>query len=188
VSSATHIHAAQHTWAEFVDLGDDDRRELIDGELKEIDVPTELHEWVVAVLVRLLGNWAADHGGMVLGSGYKIRVREDRGVMPDAQFYRRGNVRGHDPSGLTEGAPDLVVEVVSSSSRRYDRVTKLAWYAELGIAEYWIVDPEPQTLERLLLDGGTYRIAEALEGKTVLSPASFPGLVIHLAALWALPE
>ena len=48
-----------------------------------------------------------------------------------------------------DGTPDLVVEILSPSSRRYDRVTKLRWYAQLGVPEYWLVDPDARTLERL---------------------------------------
>ena len=47
-----------HTWDEFVSLPDDDRRELIDGELLEVDVPTELHEHIVAALIAHLYVWS----------------------------------------------------------------------------------------------------------------------------------
>lgn len=116
---------ARYTWREFVALPDDDRRELIDGQLLEIDVPTRLHEWIVATLVRLLGTWAmARQAGIVLASGYKVRIRHDRGFMPDVQFFKRGG-RVVPNEGLDTGAPDLAVEVISRKSGRYDRIEKL---------------------------------------------------------------
>jgi Uma2 family endonuclease len=64
---------------------------------------------------------------VVLGSGYKVRISTKRGVMPDVQFYRADNLpRGQD-RGLVGGRPDLVVEVTSLSSVRFDRVKKLGW-------------------------------------------------------------
>jgi Uma2 family endonuclease len=109
--------------------------------------------------------------------------------MPDVQFYRRGNDAVRDQEqGLVRGRPDLVVEVVSASSRRFDRVKKLRWYAQLGVPEYWLVDPETRTLERLVLQDGAYVIADALEGDETFRPEGFEGLVIPLARLWPADE
>ena len=145
--------AAPYTWDDFVALDEDDLRELIDGELVEVEVPTARHEDVVALLAYYLTAWAeAGRGGRARGSGYKIRVSSRRGVMPDVQFYRRGNDAARDQdTGLVRGHPDLVVEVVSPSSRRYDRMKKLRWYAQLAVPGYWLVDPETRTLEQLVL-------------------------------------
>jgi Uma2 family endonuclease len=86
--------------------------------------------------------------------------------------------------GLVEGRPDLVVEIVSASSARYDRVTKLRWYARHGVPEYWIADGAARTLERLVLAGGVYTIAESLADEEVFRPGSFEGLEVPLAELW----
>ena len=178
-----------YTWEDFIALPDDDRRELLDGQLVEMDVPNEAHEWVVAMLAHRLQGWAmANQIGIVFASGYKVRIRRDRGFMPDVQLFRAGG-RPLQHAGLESGAPDLAVEVISPTSGRYDRVYKLQGYAAIGVPEYWIVDAERETLERLVLDAnGTYRIADALAGDDVLRPASMPGLEIPLAELWRFPE
>ncbi len=175
------------TWDDFLALEEDDPRELIDGVLLEVDVPTKLHEHIVALLVFFLVGWARPRGGQVLASGYKVRITDRRGVMPDVQYFGPEGARRLPQQGLVEGHPDLAVEVVSESSRRYDRVTKLGWYAEIGTPEYWIVDPEAHTLERLVLRDGRFTIAEALAEDAVFRPESFPGLEIPLAELWTLP-
>jgi Uma2 family endonuclease len=178
--------AAPYTWNDFVALDEDDPRELIDGELVEVEVPGLKHETIVAALCFFLRMWAeAGRGGQVVASGFKIRVSERRGVMPDVQFYRRGNeVPLDQESGLVRGRPDLVVEVVSPSSQRYDRVTKLRWYARLGIPEYWLVDGASKTVERLVLRDGTYAIAASLAEDETFLPESFEGLEIPLSKLW----
>lgn len=178
--------AAPYTWDDFVALGEGDLRELIDGKLVEVEVPTRTHEELVGWLVYFLRGWAeAGHGGAVLSSGYKVRVSDRRGVMPDVQFFRRGNEPARDQEqGLVRGTPDLVAEVVSPSSARYDRVTKLRWYAQLGVPEYWLVDPQARTVERLVLRDGAYSIAESLAEEETFRPASFHGLAIPLAKLW----
>jgi Uma2 family endonuclease len=183
------LQTPRATWQDFVSLHEDDLRELIDGELLEIDVPSMRHEWVVSKLVILLGGWAeARDAGTVLGSGYKVRIDPRRGVMPDVQFVRRGREEILDHAGIERGAPDLVVEVVSATSARYDRVDKLGWYAAIRVAEYWIVDPDARTLERLVRgDDGRYVIAASLRDDEVFRPDSFPGLAIPLADLWRTP-
>jgi Uma2 family endonuclease len=177
---------ARYTWDDFIALEEDDLRELIDGELVEVEVPTRTHEHIVARLTSALIVWSdAGHGGTVLPSGYKVRISDRRGVMPDVQVYRAGDEPDVDQEqGLAKGHPDLVVEVVSPSSGRYDRVTKLRWYAQLGVPEYWLVDPQARTLERLVLREGVFSIADSLAEEEVFRPESFAGLEIALAKLW----
>ena len=57
-------------------------------------------------------------------------------------------------------------------------------YAAIGVPEYWMIDPEARTLERLVLRDGVYGIVEALEGSVVFRPDGFEGLEIPLARLW----
>jgi Uma2 family endonuclease len=185
-----HAAKASYTWDDFLELEEDDRRELIDGELVEVEVPTRTHEEIVALLVYYVTAWVmAGRGGHVLASGYKVRIGERRGVMPDVQFFRRGN--GPSPEhekGLASGHPDLAVEVISPSSQRYDRVTKLRWYAQIGVPEYWLVDGNARTLEQLVLRDGAYVIAASLEGDETFRPESFEGMEIPLARLWGEEE
>lgn len=180
---------ARYTWRDFLALPDDDKRELLDGRFLEMDVPDEIHEYIVATLVRHLGTWAmARRIGIVFASGYKVKIRDDRGFMPDVQYFRRGG-RPLGFEGLDAGAPDLAIEVISPASIRYDRREKLQGYAEIGVPEYWVIDPKRQTLERHLLETrGTFRPAETLTGDVRFEPDTFPGLVLDLAELWRFPD
>jgi Uma2 family endonuclease len=180
---------ATHTWDDFVMLDEDDLRELIDGELVEVEVPTGIHEFIVAMLVHRLMGWALPRrAGFALASGFKVRITNRRGVMPDVQFFRAGSRDAERrPQGLVGGHPDLVVEVVSPSSARYDRVIKLRYYASIGVPEYWIIDPGARTLERLVLREQTYLIAEVASDDDVLRPQSFEELEIPLSELWVIP-
>jgi Uma2 family endonuclease len=175
-----------YTWDDFIALGENDLRELIDGELVEVEVPSKRHERIIARIVALLVAWAdARSAGEVLASGYKVRISKKRGVMPDVQFYRAGNEPAAEhEEGLATGRPDLVVEVVSPSSRRYDRVVKARWYASIGVPEYWIVDPDDRTIERLVLESGRWVIATTAAGSEPFEPPSFEGLRIEPRLLW----
>jgi Uma2 family endonuclease len=177
-----------YTWEDFITLDEDDLRELIDGHLVEVEVPTKAHERIAFLIAFFLEGWAqARDAGMTLGAGYKIRISKKRGVMPDVQFYRKGNYPRGQEHGLVEGKPDLAVEISSPSSVRYDRVKKMRWYAQIGVPEYWIADPATRSICRLVLHDGKYTIADAVDDDDIVfAPASFEGLEIPLAKLWAI--
>src|SRR5437868_2415870 len=120
-----------YTWDDFIALPDDDHRELIDGELVEVEVPGYAHEYLVLRLGFFLTTYVERRGGAVIGSGYKVRIAERRGVMPDVQLFKRENIPDvdRDEQGLAHGRPDLAIEIMSPGSRRYDRIVKLEYYA-----------------------------------------------------------
>ncbi len=178
-----------YTWRDFIELEEDDPRELLDGHLVEIEVPTWTHERIVAALIAILAQWSwARNAGHVLASGYRIRIDDRRGTMPDVQFYRHGNSPGGQEKALEQGRPDLAVEVISPSSRSKDSVRKLYDYASIGVPEYWLLDPEARTLERLVLRDGVYSIVEAIEGNVLFQPDGFDGLEIDLGRIWSAPS
>ena len=174
-----------YAWRDFVELDEDDPRELLDGQLVEIELPTWTHERIVAALIAILTQWSwSRKADQVLASGYRLRIDDRRGTMPDVQFYRRGNPPAGQEKGLERGRPDLVVEVISPSSRSKDSVRKLYDYAAIGVPEYWLLDPEAHTLERLVLRDGVYSIVEAVEGDALFQPEGFDGLEVDLGKLW----
>lgn len=176
------------TWEEFIELPDDDRRELIDGKLVEVEVPNGAHELLVATLCYLLIAWARPRkAGRVMASGYKVRVGAHRGVMPDVQFFREDNpaLGPASATALESGRPDLAIEILSPGSARYDRVKKLNWYRSIGVPEYWIIDPEDRSLERFVLEGGRYVLRDALEEGDVMRSDTLEGLEIAVSELFA---
>lgn len=72
------------------------------------------------------------------------------------------------------GAPDLVVEVISPSSKLYDRVNKHMAYEQAGIREYWLVDPHNQTIELFALEGGNYYSLGIFHGEQILPSRVVP--------------
>ncbi len=177
------------TWNDFIRLPDDDRRELIDGRLIELEMPRKLHEWIVMLLGHYLTTWALKTGaGLVLGPAYKVRINERRGVMPDIQLLSHETFENAPDSGLDNAHPELVVEIISPSSKSYDRITKREYYAALGVPEYWIVDCDAKKLERLVLGVGGYHTAQTASGNAVFKPTGFKGLKIPLAQMWSPPK
>ncbi|UQA57325.1 Uma2 family endonuclease [Polyangium aurulentum] len=172
-------------WAE---LDEDEPGELVDGWLVEEEVASHPHEVVVSWLIRTLGNWMEPRRGIVLGSEHKLAVAPARGRKPDVTMYPPGTRLGR--GSLSRKPPVLVVEVLSPRPRdvRRDREEKPVDYAQLGIRNYWLVDPEARLFEMYRLDSeGSYTLALSAPAGQVSVPGC-EGLVLDLDALWARVE
>jgi len=156
------------------------RYELLEGELVMVPSPDWLHQSITASLFKLLAGFVEERAlGEVRFAPLDVVLSEEDVVQPDLLFLSRGRldlVR----EGVVRGAPDLVVEVLSPASAQRDRTYKKTLYARHGVKEYWLVDPEAQTIEVLKLEMGGYRQAGRYQrGQTLKSPL-LAGLEIPL--------
>lgn len=172
---------------EWFALPDDEPGEFQDGYLVEEEVPSFIHEFLVAMLARLLGNWILPQKGLVAGSEAKFAVSSDKGRRPDLTVYFPGSPFP-SPRGVITTPPDIAIEIVSPSPRdgRRDRVEKVVEYAAFGIRYYWILDPQLRSLEILEL-GRDGRYSHALGASTgvIENVPGCQGLVVDLGELWA---
>jgi len=173
------------TLAEWAALDEDIEGELVDGVLEEEEMPTILHELVVAWMLTVLRRWARRRGGFVVGSEVKIAVGPRRGRKPDIAVFLPPSLPAPSDT-LVRVPPYLAVETTSPRPRdvRRDRVEKLADYARAGVRYYCIVDPQLRSLEVYEL-GHDRRYTVALtagRGRVRLPGCS--GLTVDLSALW----
>ena len=152
-SAAYNVHPAPrnsgaaddrlHTLEDYLSLPDDQRVEMIDGVFYDMAAPTTVHQGVAGFLFKKLLDFVMENKGpcfpfmspvdVQLDCDDKTVVQPDVLVVCDRSKYRDGRVWG---------APDLVVEVLSPSTRRKDMQLKMYKYAGAGVREYWMVDPE----------------------------------------------
>jgi Uma2 family endonuclease len=172
------------TFEEWAALPEDEPGELVDGQLEEEEVPSFVHEVVVAWLIATLRAWAVARGAIVAGSGVKLKVSVRRGRMADAVVYFRcGKVPAR---GIVSVPPDIAVEVVSPDpqDQRRDRIDKLDEYAAFGVRYYWLVSPELRSVEiRELGADGRYVHAQNLSTGTALI-VGCEALALDLDDLW----
>jgi len=147
------------TYADYCRLPDDGRRyEVLRGELHVAPAPTWKHQRAVLKLSILMELFVAEcQLGVVGCSPLDVILPGDLAtpVQPDLIFIATGrNDITWDPK--VEGAPDLVVEVLSPSSRQVDRRTKFEIYARAGVPEYWMLDQAARTIEVFRLRDGRY--------------------------------
>jgi Uma2 family endonuclease len=140
---ATRPSPARWTYDEFARLPEDGSRyEVIAGELYVTPAPGTRHQRIVMNLAFMLERHVREHGlGWVFPGPVDILFAEGDYLEPDIVFVRRER-RGVVSERGIEAAPDLVVEVLSSSTAKRDRTLKRDRYFHFGVPEYWIADPE----------------------------------------------
>jgi Uma2 family endonuclease len=144
------------TYDDLLSFPDDGlRRELIGGELFVTPSPSFRHQGVVTELVIALGLYGREQGGKVRPAPMDVFLSERDVVEPDLLFLTAANLsRAERP--FIRGAPDVVVEVSSPSTRRHDLVRKLELYERFGVPEYWFVDLDADRVEVHRLTGDRF--------------------------------
>jgi Uma2 family endonuclease len=185
---ATTTTKATGTWRyeDLFDLPEDKRYEIIDGELFEMPGPNSDHAFTIMNLIVALLPTVSSLGARVLTAPLDVFFRGANPVQPDILVLMPDRLHLVSKRGI-EGAPDLLVEVLSPSNPTHDRVRKLALYARGGVREYWIVDPAAATIEVLVLDRDVYRRRLLAAGDEPVSSRMLPGLSFPASAAFASP-
>lgn len=148
--------------------------------------PKTRHQRTVGRLYVALAEFVRKQDlGEVFLAPFDVVFGERTAVQPDLLFIRKDRL-----SIVTElnvqGAPDLVIEVLSPSNASFDRETKLQVYARAGVRELWYVDPDVRTVEILELgDDGRYVLTATLAGNASAVSAALPALSLTLDEVFA---
>ncbi|MCL1808354.1 MAG: Uma2 family endonuclease [Clostridiales bacterium] len=163
-------HDEHYTYSDYASWNDGNRCELIDGVVYMMSpAPTREHQAASMAISSQLYNYLKGRQCAVYHAPFDVRLnaagdRDDTVVQPDivvvcdkAKLDRKG----------CNGAPDMVVEILSPSTLSRDRVLKLNKYLQAGVREYWIVDTEGKTVSVHLLEDGRYVINAYGETETI---------------------
>src|SRR5574341_553426 len=173
------------TYSDYAALPDDGRRyELHRGELSVTPSPGTRHQGAVVVLTTRLYEYVRSRGlGKVFVSPTDCIMTDVTVVQPDVLYVATDRLSIISERGI-EGAPTLVVEILSPSTARIDRERKLRLYADHGVPYYWIADPDNRTVEAYRLVGAAYVPAGTVTNEASALPP-FMDLQIDPADLWS---
>ena len=160
------------------------RYELLEGELVEMVSPTSRHQRISRQLFTALNTHCAAHDlGEVFYAPLDVILSRTIVVQPDLLFIskaRRAELIGE----RITGAPDLVIEILSPATSARDFNQKRKLYARHGVKEYWIVDPDDETIEVQRLQGNVFSTVALFEkGQTLTSPM-FEGLNVDVGQVF----
>lgn len=157
---ALPLKKESYTFADCLTWPENERIELIDGEAVMMSLPSTVHQKISGELFRQLANFLEGKKCEVFSVPFGVRLFEKDGDSPEnvdtmvepdiSVICDRDKL---DRYGC-KGAPDLIVEILSPSTQRRDRLIKLELYQRAGVREYWLVSPEEQTVQVLLFTNG----------------------------------
>lgn len=176
--------ATLSTYRDLLNTPDNGKRyEVIEGEMVVSPVPKTRHQLVVGNLFALLRRAQQKGFGVVLVAPTDVLFAEYDVTQPDLLFIskERLHILGEDN---VRGAPDLVVEIISESTRRRDVLDKRELYERHGVPFYWIVDPEEESVRVFGLHNGKYGEPAWLRGDQKIACRMFPGIEQDIGSLF----
>jgi Uma2 family endonuclease len=172
------------TYEDYCVLPQDfNRHEVTEGDHVVTPPPTPRHQQISINLAAILALHIRCHDlGRLLIAPVDVLFAPTSVVQPDLLFINKERLHLITETNI-QGAPHLVVEILSSPTAAIDRGGKMALYAKYGVPHYWIVDSDRLTLEMYELEGRSYRLAAQFEKDDRAQSPLFPGLVIPIAEL-----
>ncbi len=162
-----------YTYADLLSWEDDPTRyELYDGQLRALSAPTHIHQMILTELLTQIHAYLRNKRCKIYPAPFDVRLFEEPEdvpgtvytvVQPDLSVVC-DNDRQVDRRGV-HGAPDLIVEILSPSTKQYDCLVKYKLYQQAGVREYWIVDPDKKLVLVYTLVDGQYYVPEVYTAK-----------------------
>jgi Uma2 family endonuclease len=181
-----------YTYRDYLSWPDDERWELIDGVAYNMTPsPSRLHQDVARELLTRFNNYLKGKPCKVYAAPFDVRLPTENEKDDEAKTVVQPDlVVVCDPSKLDEkgcnGAPDLVVEILSPATAKKDMVLKFSRYEKAGIKEYWIISPENKTLMVFKIDPATGRYGrpEMYSDEDTVTVGLFADLTIDLKTVF----
>ena len=181
-----------YTFADILAWEGNERVEIINGEIFLMASPFRVHQEISGELFRQLANFLEGKKCRVYAAPFAVRLFEKDGDNPeDVDTMVEPDITvvcdkdKLDKHGC-KGAPDMVIEILSPSTRRHDRLVKLGLYQQAGVREYWIVDPENKSVQVFLQDGSSFlKIHEDYGREDVAKVNVLDGCFIELSKVFS---
>lgn len=181
---ASVIEKKKYTYEDYVKTSDDKRYELIDGELLMTPSPVPEHQRILRKIGFMLEKFVTeDNLGELFYAPCDVYFDNENVVQPDILFISKDRLNIIGEKNI-QGAPDLIIEIISESSAYRDMVLKKKLYARHGVREYWIVIPEGKEIEAYILKDSTYQLSMVYSNEDTLDSPLLKGLKIGLKEIF----
>ena len=178
-----------YTYQDYLELPDDrNRYEILEGELVMTPSPITVHQRVSRKIEAQLDHFVEENKlGEVFYAPCDTILSEDNIVQPDLLFISNDNKKVITEKNI-QGAPDLLIEILSPNTAYHDLIEKKGIYQNFGVKEYWIVDPKRRWIEVYVLQEGKYHLFQRVEKSGTVQSKILEGLEIPLARIFGQEE
>ncbi len=172
------------TYDDYLKTPDDERWELLRGELIMVPSPNFAHQKISGRLFSFLNTFVEERRlGDVIYSPFDVVLSSTNVLQPDLLFVSNRQKSIITASNI-QGAPALVIEIISPSSANMDRELKRRIYAEHSVGEYWLVDPDARAVSVMSLQDKDFREVGNYRATDSLSSPTLPSLALDLAPIF----
>ena len=174
------VIATSYTYDDYLKLNDDKQYELIGGKLILVPAPRTIHQRIKGRIFRMVADFVDKNSlGEVLDAPIDVVLTEKDKPQPDILFVSKKRLDIITEANV-RGAPDLVIEILSPSTSKWDKVEKSRLYYKHGVKEYWIVDPDGKYVEVFISGDKNWNLFQAYDENDILISPLLTGLEIQL--------
>lgn len=176
------------TYDDYASLDGDNRYELVDGALELMSpAPSVTHQMISFEMQKLIAR-SCESDYIILYAPVDVILADNEVRQPDLVLIHRKRMETLTNRGVV-GAPDLVVEILSPSTLKRDKIDKLHAYSRFSIPEYWIVEPKSAILEQYTLDEGQYKLTNIYQNDEQVTSANISCVGFSMSEIMAgIPE
>ncbi len=173
-----------HTYEDYCRLPEGAPYQLIGGELVLTPAPGTYHQVVSMKLEFQMVKFVMEHSlGLVLDAPVDVYLEETETYQPDLVFISQERLSIVEPARIN-GAPDLVVEILSPATAYYDLRKKYKIYERCGVREYWLVDPEDKSIQIFILKESKFFLSQQVEGEGEVTSSVIPGFRVSAQSIF----
>jgi Uma2 family endonuclease len=174
----------KYTYEDYLKTPEDQRYELIEGELFMTPSPIPKHQKISRdIEFEILKFVRMNDLGEVFDAPCDVYLNAENVIQPDILFISKDRLDIIGEKNI-QGAPDIVIEIISESSAYRDMVQKKKLYTKFGVKEYWIVIPDEGLIEMYILKDNTCQLYKTYTKDDALESPYLKGLKIELKAIF----
>src|SRR3989304_5227021 len=178
------IEKKKHTYDDYLKTPDDERYELIGGELLTTPSPVPNHQRISGKIEFELRKFVTENDlGEVLDAPCDVHLDDENVVQPDILFISKNRLDIIGEKNI-QAAPDLAIEILSKSTAYRDIVQKMRLYSRFGVKEFWIVIPGEEAIEVYILKDNTYLLYRTYSKNEIIESPYLKGFKIELKGIF----
>lgn len=180
----TTLEKKKYTYEDYIKTPEDKRYELLEGDLLMTPSPIPNHQRISRELLIRLSLFIKEHHlGEVFYAPCDVYLDDENVVQPDILFIAKDRLNIIGEKNI-QGAPDLVIEIISEDSAYRDLVQKKKLYAKFGVKEYWIVIPDEAMVEVYNLKKNRFELLATYSKDAAIESSILKGLMIEIKEIF----
>lgn len=176
-----------YTYHDYLNLPEDGKRyEVINGELVMVEAPNTIHQNIIIKIIYEIEDFLRQQKiGKIFCSPTDIKFNDTNVVQPDILFISKERLNIITENNIN-GAPNLIMEILSPGTAYYDLIGKKELYEQFGVKEYWIVDPRKQRVDVYQNVKQQFELDQRIELEGIVTSVVIKGFEINYENIFSL--